>query len=90
MLPEPETGDKSGQREAGGEGALQAGDQTGRPHQGPGAEAGQADHGDSDAGDPDQEEAHAGDQGLGQHAMDFLSFHISGLACGGDSDAVCT
>lgn len=50
---------------------VQTGHQTGRHHQRPGAEAGQAEPGDSDAGDPDQGAAHAGDQasGQGQHAM---------------------
>ena len=50
---------------------VQTGHQTGRHHQGPGAEAGQTEPGDSDAGDPDPGEAHAGDQasGQGQHAM---------------------
>ena len=60
MLQEPETGDWPGQR---GEGAVQAGDQTGRPPQGPGAEAGQTEQGDRGARGPGKEEADAGDPG---------------------------
>ena len=82
MLQEPETGIWPGQ---GGEGAVQAGDQTGRPPHGPGAEAGQAVQGDRDAGDPGQEETNAGD--LAQANM-RCTLVISGRQCGGNSNAV--
>ena len=71
MLQEPETGGGGGQR---GEGAVQAGHQTGGHHQGPGAEAGQAGQGDSGAGGADQGAAHAGDQWSGRASYVMLSF----------------
>lgn len=60
LLQEPETRDWPGQR---GEGAVQSGYQTGRPPQGPGAEAGQTEQGDRGARGHGQEEADAGDPG---------------------------